>query len=130
MRAGDDQRPPVGEKEARQRLGHRQSRHAEALALRGLRVVAWHGVADDRRDRGRRRDGPGSNPTNGVMPAVGEQRRHRRIERTVAAGDAMAVAGEQRRERRRAGAADRDDVDVERRERRAQADLAATERRR
>lgn len=111
--AGDDQRPAMGEEEARQGLGHRQLLEAQALHFLDFDIGSRHGVADDDQlgpglevRRGEAHRGPDSCP--------GEERRHRGVEGAVGAADGVAFFLQQAGERRHARAADRDAVDIER----------------
>jgi hypothetical protein len=112
--AGDDERLPVGEEEAGQRLRHRQDLEP-ALASRGrLGIVATDGVADD--DEIRRR----LEVVRAVADLWGyagllEQGAHRRVERPVRASHAVPLLAQETGERRHPAAADRDQVNVERR---------------
>ncbi len=113
VRPGDHQRRAVGEEEAGQRRGHRQALETEPFRFDRFGIVAAHGVAHHHEIRARRKmrrveTGPGDDA--GLL----EQVAHRRIERAVGAGDAMALGLQKAGERRHSGAADGDQVEMKR----------------
>ena len=110
--AGDDQRVPVPEHEAVERFGHRQPRQAEFLGRHRLRVGARDRVADDDQVRSRRQVGRVV-ADHGLDARVGQQLAGRRIEGSVGSPHLVAQLPQQAGERRHAGAADRDQVDVQ-----------------